>query len=136
MLRCLHARREGQAHRVGSYAKLDKQKVLFDYPNPAYFVYDDPWLITADVSNLVGKVYNLCRVYIYSNSRFHGHGQLEWLLLSCVEFVLKNSFKEEIESCIKSTKGTDESGECFGYMDRRKGKNGLPHPCGFKTKLV
>jgi hypothetical protein len=53
---------EKQPHWVGPYAKINKRNVLFDYPNPAYFVYDDPWLITADVANLVGKVYNLCRV--------------------------------------------------------------------------
>jgi hypothetical protein len=53
---------EKQLHWVGPYAKVGKRKVLFDYPDLAYFVYDDLWLITADVSNLVGKVYNLYRV--------------------------------------------------------------------------
>jgi hypothetical protein len=38
--------------------------------------------IPADLSNLVGKVYNLCRVKSYSNSRVLGHGWLEWSLSS------------------------------------------------------
>jgi hypothetical protein len=38
--------------------------------------------IPADLSNLVGKVYNLCRVKTYSNSRVLGHGRLEWSLSS------------------------------------------------------
>jgi hypothetical protein len=36
--------------------------------------------IPADLSNLVGKVYNLCRVKSYSNRRVLGHGWLEWSL--------------------------------------------------------
>ena len=31
-----------------------------------------------DVSDIVVKVYHLCRVSNYSNSRVHGYGQLEW----------------------------------------------------------
>jgi hypothetical protein len=38
--------------------------------------------IPVDLSNLVGKVYNLCRVKSYSNSRVLGHGRLEWSLSS------------------------------------------------------
>jgi hypothetical protein len=38
--------------------------------------------IPADLSNLVGKVYNLCRVKSYSNSRVLSHGWLEWSLSS------------------------------------------------------
>jgi hypothetical protein len=38
--------------------------------------------IPADLSNLVGKVYNLFRVKFYSNSRVLGHGRLEWSLSS------------------------------------------------------
>ena len=38
--------------------------------------------IPADLSNLVGKVYNLCRVKSYSNSRVLGHGRLGRPLLS------------------------------------------------------
>jgi hypothetical protein len=49
-------------HMVGPCTTIDKRKALFDYPNPAYLMYEDPWLITADVLNLMGKVYNLCRV--------------------------------------------------------------------------
>ena len=35
-------------------------------------------LFLTDVSNVVVKVYHLYRVSNYSNSRVHGHGQLEW----------------------------------------------------------
>ena len=37
-----------------------------------------------DVSNVVVKVYNLCRVSNYSNSRVRGYGQLEWPYCSIV----------------------------------------------------
>jgi hypothetical protein len=32
--------------------------------------------------DVVGKVYNLCRVKFYSNSRVLGHGRLNWPLLN------------------------------------------------------
>ena len=35
-------------------------------------------LFLADVLNIVVKVYHLCRVLNYSNSRVRGYGQLEW----------------------------------------------------------
>src|SRR3954464_15648892 len=35
-------------------------------------------LFLTDVSNVVVKVYNLCRVSNYSNSRICGYGKLEW----------------------------------------------------------
>jgi hypothetical protein len=50
--------------------------------------------VPADLSNLVGKVYNLCRVSIYSNSRVLGHGRLEWPYLTWAGFVLKMIFVE------------------------------------------
>jgi hypothetical protein len=43
--------------REGSYTRMSKWKILFDYLNLAYFVYVEPWISPADVSNLVGKVY-------------------------------------------------------------------------------
>jgi hypothetical protein len=86
---------EKQLHWGGPYARVDKRKVLFDYLKPAYFGYDNPWMITADGSNLVGKVYNLCRVSIYSNSRVLGHGRLEWPYLTWAGFVLKRIFVEK-----------------------------------------
>jgi hypothetical protein len=46
-----------------------------DYPTPAYRWYGDPVTIPADISDLVGKACNLCRVYIYSNSRVLGYGR-------------------------------------------------------------
>ena len=37
-----------------------------------------------DVSDIVVKVYHLCRVSNYSNSRVRGNGQLEWPYCSVV----------------------------------------------------
>jgi hypothetical protein len=52
--------------------------------------------IPADLSNLVGKVYNLCRVKPYSNSRVLGHGWLEWSLSSPMSVLFsKNVFGKE-----------------------------------------
>ena len=34
--------------------------------------------LLTDVSYIVVKVYHLCRVLNYSNSRVRGYGQLEW----------------------------------------------------------
>jgi hypothetical protein len=45
--------------------------------------------VPVDLSNDVGKVYNLCRMSIYSNSRVLGHGRLEWPYLTWADFVLK-----------------------------------------------
>ena len=50
---------------------------MFDYLHTKY---DDSGLSLTDVSNFVVKVYHLCRVSNYSNSRVHGHGQLVVLL--------------------------------------------------------
>jgi hypothetical protein len=47
--------------------------------------------VPADLSNGVGKVCNLCRVSIYSNSRILGHGRLEWPYLNWAGFVLKKN---------------------------------------------
>src|SRR3954467_722199 len=41
-------------------------------------------LSLTDVSNVVVKVYHLCRVSNYSNSRIRGYGQLEWPYCSIV----------------------------------------------------
>ena len=35
-------------------------------------------LFLTDVTNIAVKVYHLCRVSNYLNSRVHGYGQLEW----------------------------------------------------------
>jgi hypothetical protein len=62
--------------------------------------------VPADLSNGVGKVCNLCRVSIYSNSRILGHGRLEWPYLTWAGFVFKKDFcgkgKEEM---VRSTHG-------------------------------
>jgi hypothetical protein len=49
-------------HRVGTRTKEDRWKALFDYPNPAYLCMAVCGGISVDLSDLVGKVYNLCRV--------------------------------------------------------------------------
>jgi hypothetical protein len=51
--------RGGGLHRVGTRTKVDRWKALFDYPNPAYLCMTLRGGIPADLSNLVGKVYNL-----------------------------------------------------------------------------
>ena len=47
-------------------------------------------LFLMDVSNVVVKVYNLCRVSNYSNSRVRGYGQLEWPYCFVVRCFLNN----------------------------------------------
>jgi hypothetical protein len=49
---------------------------MIDYPNPAYLCMTDRGVIPTDLSDGVGKVYNLYRVKFYSNSRVLGHGRL------------------------------------------------------------
>ena len=44
-------------------------------------------LFLTDVSNVVVKVNNLCRVSNYSNIRVRGYGQLEWPYCSHVRFI-------------------------------------------------
>jgi hypothetical protein len=54
--------------------------------------------IPTDLSNLVGKVYNLYRVKFYSNSRVLGHGRLEWSLSSPMSVLFsKDVFGKEKE---------------------------------------
>jgi hypothetical protein len=47
---------------VGTRTKVDRWKALTDYPNPAYLCMTVHGGIPADLSDGVGKVYNLCRV--------------------------------------------------------------------------
>jgi hypothetical protein len=54
--------RGGKLHRVGTRAKADRWRALIDYPNPAYLCMTVRGDIPADLSDGVGKVYNLCRV--------------------------------------------------------------------------
>jgi hypothetical protein len=54
--------RGGRLHRVDTRTKVDGWKALIDYPNPAYRCMTDRGGIPVDLSNGVGKVYNLCRV--------------------------------------------------------------------------
>jgi hypothetical protein len=56
--------------------------------------------IPADLSNLVGKVYNLCRVKSYLNSRVLGHGWLEWSLASPMSVLFsKDVLERKGERC-------------------------------------
>jgi hypothetical protein len=54
--------RGGRLHRVDTRTKVDGWRTLIDYPNIAYLCMTVRGGIPADLSNLVGKVYNLCRV--------------------------------------------------------------------------
>jgi hypothetical protein len=49
-------------HRAGTRIKVDRWKASIDYPNPAYLCMTVRGGIPADLSDGVGKVYNLCRV--------------------------------------------------------------------------
>jgi hypothetical protein len=49
-------------HRVGTRVKVDRWKAMIDYPKPAYLGMTVRGGIPADLSDGVGKVYNLCRV--------------------------------------------------------------------------
>ena len=46
--------------------------------------------ILTDVSDIVVKVYHLCRVSNYSNSRVRSYGQLEWPYCSVVRCFQNN----------------------------------------------
>jgi hypothetical protein len=61
--------------------------------------------VPVDLSDLVGKVYNLCRVSIYSNSRVLGNGRLEWPYLTWAGFVLKRFLGKRKEETVRSTHG-------------------------------
>jgi hypothetical protein len=54
--------RGGRLHRVGTRTKVYGWRTLIDYPNPAYLCMTVRGGIPADLSNGVGKVYNLCGV--------------------------------------------------------------------------
>jgi hypothetical protein len=54
--------RGGKLHRVGTRTKVDRWRASIDYPNPAYLCMMVRGGIPTDLSDGVGKVYNLCRV--------------------------------------------------------------------------
>jgi hypothetical protein len=54
--------RGGKLHRVGARTKVDRWRASIDYPNPSYLCMTVRGGIPVDLSNGVGKVYNLCRV--------------------------------------------------------------------------
>jgi hypothetical protein len=62
--------------------------------------------VPADLSNLVGKVYHLCRVPIYSNSRVLGHGRLERPYLTWDGFVFKRILGKREKEMVRSTHGS------------------------------
>jgi hypothetical protein len=54
--------RGGKLHWVGTRTKVDRWRALIDYANPAYLCMTVHGGIPVDLSDGVGKVYNLCRV--------------------------------------------------------------------------
>jgi hypothetical protein len=54
--------RGGKLHRAGTRTKVGRWRASIDYPNPAYLGMTIRGGIPADLSDGVGKVYNLCRV--------------------------------------------------------------------------
>jgi hypothetical protein len=54
--------RGGKLHMVGTRTKVDRWRALINYPNPAYLCMTVRGGIPADLSDGVGKVYNLCIV--------------------------------------------------------------------------
>jgi hypothetical protein len=54
--------RGGKLHMVGTRTKVDRWRALINYPNPAYLCMTVCGGIPVDLSDGVGKVYNLCRV--------------------------------------------------------------------------
>jgi hypothetical protein len=87
---------------------------MIDYPNPAYLCMTVRGGIPADLSDGVGKVYNLCRVEFYSNSRVLGHGWLGRPLPSpmSVLFFL-SEFQKEMEKMPDGVLGGYCHGTCL-----------------------
>jgi hypothetical protein len=54
--------RGGKLNRVGTHTKVDRWRAMIDYPIPTYLCMTVRGGIPTDLSNGVGKVYNLCRV--------------------------------------------------------------------------
>jgi hypothetical protein len=54
--------RGGKLHRAGTHTKVDRWKASIDYLNPAFLRMMVRGGILTDLSDDVGKVYNLCRV--------------------------------------------------------------------------
>jgi hypothetical protein len=54
--------RGGKLHRAGTRTKVGRWRVSIDYPNPAYLRMTVHGGSPTDLSDDVGKVYNLCRV--------------------------------------------------------------------------
>jgi hypothetical protein len=88
---------------------------MIDYPNPAYWCMSVRGGIPADLSDGVGKVYNLCRVKFYSNSRVLGHGRLGRPLPSPMSVLFfKMDFGRKWRKCrTKYSEGTAVARACF-----------------------
>jgi hypothetical protein len=54
--------RGGKLHRAGTRTKVDRWRASIDYLNPAYLCMTVHGGIPTDLSDDVGKMYNLCRV--------------------------------------------------------------------------
>jgi hypothetical protein len=96
-------------------------------------------VIPVNLSNLVGKVYNLCRVKSYSNSRVLGHGRLEWLLSSpmSVLFFKVCFLKEKEKGAGRSTRRVqpwhnDDSEYLEGTAEKRGWSCLIDHRCSWK----
>jgi hypothetical protein len=92
---------------------------MIDYPNPAYLCMTVRGGIPADLSDGVGKVYNLCRVKFYSNNRVLGHGRLGRPLPSTMSvlFFFKVDFRKKWRKCwTKYSEGTAMAHAWFGVL--------------------
>jgi hypothetical protein len=87
---------------------------MTDYPNPAYLCMTVRGGIPTDLSDGVGKLYNLYRVKFYSNSRVLGHGRLGRPLHSPMSVLFfKSGFWKEMEKMPDGVLGGYCRGTCL-----------------------
>jgi hypothetical protein len=84
---------------VGAHIKVDRWKAMINYPNPAYLCMTVRGGIPTDLSDGVGKVYNLCRVKFYSNNRVLGHRWLGRPLPSPMSVLFSKVDFGKVEKC-------------------------------------
>jgi hypothetical protein len=97
---------------------VDGWTAMIDYLNPAYLCMTVHGGIPADLSDGVGKVYNLCRVKFYSNSRVLGHGRLGRPLPSPISVLFfKVDFRKKWRKCqTEYSEGTAVAHAWFGVL--------------------